>query len=67
VSGKVAPETVNPEPVMAAALTLRGALPAEVNVTVCVTAVFTGIVPKTKLDGLTLSVEEYATSCTVNV
>jgi hypothetical protein len=60
VTGNVAPEKVNPVPLIAAALTVNGAFPVEVKVTVCVIAVFTGSLPKLKLDVLTLSVEAYA-------
>ncbi len=60
VTGNVAPETVNPAPPIVAALTVNGAAPAELSVTVCVVVVFTATLPKLKLDELRPSVEAYA-------
>ncbi len=52
----MAPETVKPLPLTAAALTVTAAVPVEDRVRVCVVAVFTFTLPKDKLDELTLSV-----------
>lgn len=60
--GNVAPETVNPAPLIAAVLTVNGAFPVEVSVTVCVIAVFTASLPKLKLDVLTAIEGRYAPS-----
>jgi len=67
VRGKVAPETVNPLPLTAAALTVTAAVPVEDRVRVCVVAVFTFTLPKDKLDELTLSVGTAAPSCRAKV
>jgi len=58
----VAPETTNPLPLTAAALTVTAAVPVEDRVNVCVVAVFTFTLPKDKLDELTLSVGTAAPS-----
>jgi hypothetical protein len=67
VRGKVAPETVNPLPVTAAALTVTAAVPVEDRVRVCVVAVFTFTLPKDKLDELMLSVGTEAPNCRAKV
>ena len=67
VSGKVAPETVNPAPATVAALMVTATVPVEDRVTVCVVAVFTFTVPKPMLPALTLSVGTPAPSCRANV
>lgn len=64
VSGKVAPETVNPVPATLAALTVTADVPVEVKVSVCVVAVFTFTLPNDTLDELTLSDIEAASNCT---
>jgi len=56
VSGKVAPETVNPAPAAAAESTVAAAVPVEYKVTVRVTGEFTFALPKLKLEVLRLSV-----------
>ncbi len=58
----MAPETVKPLPLTAAALTVTAAVPVEDRVRVCVVAVFTFTLPKDKLDELTLSVGTEAPS-----
>jgi hypothetical protein len=67
VSGKVAPETVKPAPLIASALTLTAAAPVELSVTVCVAAVFTGSLPNVKVVALTVSVGTVAPSCSAKV
>jgi hypothetical protein len=67
VSGKVAPETLKPDPVTAPALTVTGPVPVDDKVIVCVVAVFTVMLPKLTLDGLTLSVAVVAPSCSAKV
>ena len=62
VRGKVAPETVKPLPLTAAALTVTAAVPVEDRVRVCVVAAFTFTLPQDKLDELTLSVGTEAPS-----
>ncbi len=57
VTGKVAPENVNPAPVTLAALTVTAAEPVEVSVTGSVTAVPTGSSPKLKMVLLRVSTE----------
>jgi hypothetical protein len=56
VSGKVAPETEKPAPVIAAALTVTDAVPVEVSVSDCVAGAFTATFPNGKLVALTFSV-----------
>jgi hypothetical protein len=56
VIGKLAPETVNPVPLMAAAVTFTGAAPVEARVTDWVAEEPTVTLPKLKLPGLTESV-----------
>jgi len=67
VTGKVAPDIVNPVPVNAAELMVRGAVPVEVNVTGSVDAVFTVTSPKARLAGLMVNVGTPAFSCRVKV
>jgi len=49
VTGNVAPEKLNPVPVMLAALMVTGDVPVEERVTGCVTDVPTGSLPKLRL------------------
>ena len=49
VTGNVAPEKLNPVPVMLAALMVTGDVPVEERVTDCVKAVPTGSLPKFRL------------------
>ena len=67
VSGKLAPETVNPAPVTFALLIVTAEEPVEDRVTVCVEAAFTFTLPKTKLLVLMPSVGTVPPSCTENV
>jgi hypothetical protein len=67
VKGKVAPETVNPEPLTLAALTVTGAVPVEDRVIDWVAGEFTRTSPKDMLVALMLSVDTPAPSCRVNV
>ena len=63
VTGKVAPDIVNPVPVNVAELMVTGAVPVEVNVTGSVEAVFTVTLPKARLAGLMVNVGTPAFSC----
>ena len=63
----MAPETVKPLPLTAAALTVTAAVPVEDRVRVCVVAAFTFTLPKDKLDELTLSVGVPVPSCRAKV
>ena len=63
VTGKVAPDIVNPVPVNAAELMVRGAVPVEVNVTGSVDAVFTVTLPNARLAGLMVNVGTAAFNC----
>jgi hypothetical protein len=56
VSGKVAPETVNPLPARVAELTVSAEEPVEVSVMVWVVAELTLTLPKVKLELLTVIV-----------
>jgi hypothetical protein len=56
VSGKVAPETVNPLPATVPALIVTAAVPVDDSVTVCVDAAFTLTLPNPRLPALTPSV-----------
>src|SRR6202045_660853 len=49
VTGKVAPDIVNPVPLNAAELIVTGAVPVEVNVMGCVEAVVTVTLPNVRL------------------
>ena len=55
VAGKLPPASENPEPLIAAALTVTGAVPVDVSVSVCVVDVFTVTLPKLKLPALNVS------------
>ena len=55
VTGKVAPEKLNPTPVNPAALTVTGEVPVEARVTDNVMGVLTGSLPKLKLVVLNVS------------
>jgi hypothetical protein len=55
VTGKLPPTIVNPAPVIAAELTVTGAVPVDVSVSDCVVAVFTVTLPKLKVAALTVS------------
>jgi hypothetical protein len=57
VSGKVAPEKVNPLPAELAELMVSAAVPVDVSVTVCVAAVLTFTLPKVRLELLTVMVD----------
>ena len=63
VTGKVAPDIVNPVPVNAAELMVTGAVPVEVNVTGSVDAVFTVTLPNARLAGLIVNVGTAAFNC----
>jgi hypothetical protein len=67
VSGKLAPETVNPLPLTAAALTVTAAVPVELSVIDCVVALFTASLPNARLVALTPSVGVEAPSCRAKV
>lgn len=64
VSGKLAPETVNPVPATLAALTVTAEVPVEVRVSVWLAAVFTFTLPNDRLEELTLSEIDAASNCT---
>jgi hypothetical protein len=55
VTGKLPPTIAKPAPVMAAELTVTGAVPVEVSVNDCVVAVFTVTLPKLKVPALTVN------------
>jgi hypothetical protein len=55
VTGKLLPTIVKPVPVIAAELTVTGAVPVDVSVSDCVVAVFTVTLPKLKLPALTVN------------
>jgi hypothetical protein len=55
VTGTLPPTIVKPAPVMAAELTVTGAVPVEVSVNDCVVAVFTVTLPKLRLAALTVN------------
>lgn len=50
VRGNDRPERVNPDPLIAAALTVKGAFPVLVSVSVCAIALLTASLPKLRLD-----------------
>ena len=62
-SGIDTPDILNPVPVSAAALTVAGAVPVELIVTVCVAGVFRFTFPKVTLLVLRVSVDTAAFSC----
>jgi hypothetical protein len=55
VAGKLPPTIVKPAPVIAAELTVTGAVPVDVKVNDCVVDVFTVTVPKLKVAALTVN------------
>jgi hypothetical protein len=55
VTGKLPPTIVKPVPVIAAELTVTGAVPVDVSVSDCVVAVFTVTLPKLKVAVLTVN------------
>jgi hypothetical protein len=63
VTGKVAPDIVNPVPVNVAELMVTGAVPVEVSVTGSVDAVFTVTLPNARLAGLMVNVGTAAFNC----
>jgi hypothetical protein len=63
VTGKLFPVTENPVPEVEPALTVTGAVPFEVNVTDCVTAVPTATLPKASDVALALNAGTAALSC----
>jgi hypothetical protein len=67
VSGKVAPETVNPLPARVAELTVSAEEPVEVSVMVWVVAELTLTLPKVKLELLTVIVGTDEPSCRAKV
>jgi hypothetical protein len=67
VRGKVAPETVKPDPATAAALMVTATVPVDESVTVCVVAVFTFTLPNPMLPALTLSVGTPDPSCRAKI
>jgi hypothetical protein len=68
VTGKLAPDMLKPVPVTTAALTVSGAVPDEVIVTVCAPdTVFTTTLPKLRLVVLSVSAGTSAISCTAQV
>jgi hypothetical protein len=67
VTGKAAPDTVNPVPVTVAALTVTAEVPVEVKVTDFVTGVFTATLPNDRLLALTPRVVVTAFSCNAKV
>jgi hypothetical protein len=67
VTGKVAPDTVNPVPVNAAELMVTGAVPLELSVTGNVVGVFSVTLPNARLAGLMVSVGAAAFNCRAKV
>jgi hypothetical protein len=67
VSGKVAPETVKPDPLMASVLIVTDPVPVEESVTVCVCGAPTGTLVKLTLAGLTVRVGTAAPRARANV
>jgi hypothetical protein len=55
-TGKVAPETANPDPLIVAAFIVSVPEPVEVTVSDCVAGIFTETVPNTRLVVLMLNV-----------
>jgi hypothetical protein len=55
VTGKLPPTIVKPVPVIAAELTVTGAVPVDVNVNDCDVVVFTVTLPKLRLAALTVN------------
>jgi len=67
VTGKVAPDTLKPVPVIVAALTVTAAVPVELSVTVSVEAVFTTTFPNATLVALMLNVGTTAFNCSAKL
>ena len=67
VSGKVAPETVKPDPATASSLMITATVPVDDKVSVCVVAVFTLMLPKLMLAALTLSVGTPDPNCRAKI
>ena len=67
VTGKVAPDIVNPAPVNVAELMVTGAVPLEASVTGNVVGVFTVTLPNAKLAGLMVNVGTAAFNCKAKV
>ena len=67
VSGKVAPETVKPDPATASSLMITATVPVDDKVSVFVVAVFTLTLPKLMLAALTLSVGTPDPSCRAKI
>ena len=67
VKGAPVPESVKPDPVTAAALTVTATEPVEVRVTDCVAGAFRLTLPKVRLVALMLSVGVPVPSCRVKV
>jgi hypothetical protein len=55
VTGRLPPTIVKPAPVIAAELTITGAVPVDVSVNDCIVAVFTVTLPKLKAAVLTVN------------
>lgn len=65
VTGKLAPDTLNPAPLRAAELMVTAAVPALAKVTVCAGAtVFTATLPKETLEVFSVRPDTAAFSCT---
>jgi len=67
VTGKVAPDIVNPVPVRVAALMVTDAVPEEVRVRVCVVGVLSATLPNATLLALMLNVGVAAFNCRAKV
>ena len=67
LTGKAAPETVNPDPVMEAELTMTGPVPVDVNVIACVEGLFTTTLPNDTLVALIVNVAVAAVNCSPKV
>jgi hypothetical protein len=67
VTGKVAPDIVNPVPLNVAELMVTGAVPVEVNVTGRVEAAFTVTLPNGRVVALTVNVGTAAFSCSAKL
>ena len=67
VSGKVAPETVKPDPAIPAALTVSDRLPLELSVSDWVAGVFTETFPKLTLEALRVRVGIPGVNCRAKV
>ena len=63
VSGKVAPETEKPAPLIVAELIVTAVLPVDERVIVCEVGVLTATLPKLMLELLMLSVDTVAFNC----